>query len=72
MEEKMNNKIEFVNSAGAGGMVFDNGELKNNLCSYCGGYTVDDQRGNCSACGAPKHEHKLSQGWNDGYFRLGF
>jgi len=23
-------------------------------CRYCGGYTKDDSRGNCSACGAPR------------------
>ena len=23
-------------------------------CPYCGGYTKDDSRGNCSACGAPR------------------
>jgi hypothetical protein len=23
-------------------------------CEYCGGHTHDDDRGNCSACGAPR------------------
>lgn len=23
-------------------------------CEYCGGFTKDDYRGNCIACGAPK------------------
>jgi rubrerythrin len=38
-------------------------------CSYCGGNTTDDQRGNCSACGAPRHENTESE---NGYFRLAF
>lgn len=25
-------------------------------CTYCGGHTVDDERGNCGACGAPRKE----------------
>ena len=24
-------------------------------CNYCGGVTVDDMRGNCGACGAPRN-----------------
>ncbi len=26
-----------------------------NFCDYCKGYTIDDSRGNCSACGAPRN-----------------
>lgn len=25
-------------------------------CLYCGGFTFDDERGNCCACGAPRAE----------------
>lgn len=25
-------------------------------CTYCGGHTKDDGRGNCGACGAPRKE----------------
>ena len=28
-------------------------------CEYCGGNTYLDARGNCAACGAPKH-YKIS------------
>ena len=27
---------------------------KNHRCEFCGGNTVDDMRGNCCACGAPR------------------
>lgn len=26
------------------------------LCPYCGGWTKDDARGNCAACGGPRDE----------------
>jgi len=44
-------------------------EGKNHRCNYCGGNTTDDRRGNCSACGAPRHENTESE---NGYFRLAF
>jgi len=57
--------------AGAGGTIFNDTKelIKKHRCSYCGGNTADDQRGNCYACGAPRHENTESE---NGYFRLAF
>jgi ribosomal protein L37E len=44
-------------------------EENKHRCDYCGGNTTDDMRGNCAACGAPRHENTESE---NGYFRLAF
>ena len=32
-------------------------------CVYCGGYTYNDDRGNCAACGAPRGEQSFNGEW---------
>jgi hypothetical protein len=41
--------------------VFEHNEMPKDVfeCDHCGGYTKNDHRGNCMACGAPRH-YKVS------------
>lgn len=41
--------------------VFDRAQLPPGTykCQYCGGYTRNDKRGNCGACGAPRDDNYL-------------
>lgn len=38
-------------------MLYMKHELDRTFCEYCHGYTKMDDRGNCVACGAPKHSY---------------
>ena len=36
-------------------------------CEFCNGYTYDDRRGNCSACGGPREHIEIKRKVNDDY-----
>ena len=39
-------------------------------CNYCGSVTVDDERGNCGACGAPRSWSNRVTGLATDYERM--
>jgi hypothetical protein len=36
-------------------------------CIWCGGYTKNDMRGHCCACGAPRNKESFENAGRDGY-----
>ena len=43
--------------------------MRNN-CDYCGGTTETDARGNCRACGAPRHQKLPTRNDNGWYIGM--